>query len=118
MSRIWLPNGVRREIGPKLPEGDVRLSDGRILVQGKTHGAAVCVWQTRDGLRVGGLVIDHPVRGRILHLVVSYASRAPTWSDLRRVRAAFFGDQDCFIPFGKDDDSEGGNTVHLWSSTP
>lgn len=111
---LWLPPGLQAEVGPKLPEGSVRLSDARVLKVSQTRGGPFNAWAAPDGLTVLGEVKKTAKHGPLIHVVVMYRARRPSWEDVRKVREAFFGAADVMIPFGTEDDSDP-NQVHLWS---
>ncbi len=72
-----------------LPD-EVRLDDGRVLKQVK-RGPLMVGYRCRDGMAVLASYDPSP-HGLLLHISVSYASRDPTWRDLKLLRAAFFPD--------------------------
>lgn len=82
----------------RVPEHDVRLSDGRLLRRQKPFVAedevaryTGMVFRGPHGMNI--IVTSDPTpHGRLLHASVSFPSKDPTWEDLKAIKAAFFGD--------------------------
>ena len=112
---LWLPDSAKREqVESLLPVGNLELSDGRKLKAHESRNSAFTGWRAADGLTVLAESKVTARHGLLLHVVVGYKSRRPSWEDVRRVRALFFGERDCFVPFGTQDDLEA-CVIHLWS---
>jgi hypothetical protein len=118
MSTLWLPRSCEPEAGLALPEGDVTLCDGRVLklrrAEERKPGDIGYIWHGPAGLKVAGEVSRTAKHGPLVHVVATCRARRPSWSDVQRVRTAFFGTRDVMIPFGVDDDPEESRVVHLW----
>ena len=100
-----------------LPDGNVRLSDGRVLIDrgGFGHGAH---WRTRDGLLVIASMDPTP-HGLLLHVSMSYSNRNPKWAEIRAVRDAFFPSTvDCMmvLPRAEDYVNIHAHTFHIWQT--
>ena len=117
-SPLWIPESAKRDQAEStMPSGVLELSDGRQLKEHEVRNQPFRAWQAPDGLTVLAEVKPTAKHGPLLHVMIGYSARRPSWDDVRRVRAVFFGQRDCFIPFGEQDDAEG-NLVHLWALPP
>jgi hypothetical protein len=86
-------SGLKIERRAVLPSWDLRLADGRQLKfkGGFDFVPGSRVFATANGMRVIASLDDTP-HGRLLHVSISYASRDPSWEDIKQVRSAFFPD--------------------------
>lgn len=104
---LWTPPGSRVPM-LRLPEGDVRLPDGRRLrFLDRPHGPDMLEsarWTGPKNLTVVASLDDTGAHGVLLHVSLSYPDRDPTWADMKAVKAAFFGpDVDAMLPLPRDE---------------
>jgi hypothetical protein len=127
MSGILLPPGARAR-RERLPEGDVRLPDGRLLKRfGVELEAEVApgviqrqrAWQCPPiSLRVIGSDEQTP-HGLLLHVSLSHPNKLPTWEEVTMVRDAFFGadiDVMMVLPQAADYVNAHPYVFHLWQT--
>ena len=77
------------------------------------------VWQTANGLLVLASMGDVPSHGELLHVSVSYASRDPSWSEIRAIRDLFYPstlDAMMVLPRAEDYVNLHPHTFHLWQT--
>lgn len=91
-----MPPGSRAPRVTTLPAGDVRLSDGRVLVRqaGRQRHlppdiVEAAAWEGPKRLTVVASLDDTP-HGRLLHVSLSYPTRDPDWQTIKAVRDAFY----------------------------
>lgn len=107
-----------------IPDGNLRLGDGRILVRGKTVDFSATAgremilhtWLGPKNLTVSASS-DLTVHGRLLHAAVSYPGHYPSWRDLRTVRDALFPadlDVAMMLPRAADYINVHPNCFQLW----
>jgi hypothetical protein len=130
MSNLWTPPGARPPRAT-LPEGDVTLANGLILVldhaatpmmqeeyrRSGSISAGMAVYVARTGMLVMATV-DATVRfGDLLHCSISYRDRNPSWREIRLVKDAFYGaDRDAMIVLPRERDyiNVHQHCFHLW----
>jgi hypothetical protein len=79
---------------PVLPEGEIRLADGRRLKpEGRPPNMLVGVvagsWKCSDGLAII-VSISVTAEGPLMHVSMVYPRRPPSWHDVRAVRDRLF----------------------------
>jgi len=109
----------------QLPEGDVRLADGRVLKQtpddrfvkmGGTIEARH--WRGPHGLSVIAS-LDDTLHGLLLHVSLAYPNADPSWRDIRMVRDAFYPstvDVMMMLPAEMDYVNVHQHCFHLWQT--
>jgi hypothetical protein len=137
-NRLWTPPHARTPARAGIPDGDVRLGDGRTLFfcgpyhpyagvggawdQDARHVAAyrdgVTVARRRDRLRVLA-TLDETPHGGLLHVSLSYDNRLPDWATVKAVREAFVPDTvDVMMVLPRSADYVNAHeyTFHLWQT--
>jgi hypothetical protein len=127
MESLFIPSGARVTL-LKLPPVDrpIRLADRRALRVSDFGTVPIApgemasyqVWLGPDGLKCIASLDPIEAWGPLLHVSTSYADvkRDPSWSDLRLIKGAFFGDVDAamILPSKADYINLRSNCFHLW----
>jgi len=128
MTGIVLPPGslARRE---RVPYGDVRLRDGRLLRQDAhelEYEVAPGVIQVQrswycEPIKLAVIASDEPTaaHGQLLHVSLSHPHKLPEWETVTMVRDAFFGadiDVMMVLPQAADYVNVHRYTFHLWQT--
>lgn len=132
MSQIWLPEGARPPRAT-LPEGDVTLANGLLLVHDGEASisfldgaaaalqpmAAAAVYRSRVGLLVIASIDQTRKWGPLLHVTMSYKDRNPSWREIRLIKDAFYGtarDAMMVLPREPDYVNVHRHCFHLWET--
>lgn len=115
---LYVPPGARQARRCEMPEGDIRLMDGRLLKEVYILPAGR-TWQTQSGLRVIASLDNTEVHGVLLHVSLSRNDRLPDWHEIRCIKEAFFGDDiDAMMVLPKKIDyvNQHQYCFHLWET--
>ncbi|HLJ80674.1 MAG TPA: hypothetical protein VKT52_04240 [Ktedonobacterales bacterium] len=125
---------LRRPPRAGLPEGNVPLGDGRLLVRDERDSAVMTRQMEGQGI-VGRWAVYHsqdkqnllviagvevtPRWGALLHVSLSYTAQYPSWKDIKLVKEAFYGDaRDAVMVLARKAEyiSVHPNCFHLWEA--
>lgn len=84
---------MKKHLGT-IPEGDIRLEDGRLLQSLETDRNGIHGWTSKDGLAVLADWIFDPKNPTLAwtHISIFRLDRPPSQDDIRLVCKVFFGD--------------------------
>lgn len=125
MTTLRLPPGSRAPRVVCVPDGHVKLADGRVLRRGGRHVGTDETpqeggwWRAPDGMTVIASLDLTPAHGRLLHVSLAYRTRDPSWKDIRLVRDAFYPetvDVMMVLPRAEDYVNTHEHCFHLWQT--